>query len=92
VYDTAAWMVITALSEQSVAMGGHPVPVPDFTNGAWIHRGAPDDGMYSLDVIDERIAAVSGSPAQPGARAKAAAAARAPAAKAGKPRGKTGKA
>jgi hypothetical protein len=51
VYDTASWMAITCLTEQSVAMGGMPVPVPDFTNGAWIHRGAPDDGMYSLDTI-----------------------------------------
>ena len=53
VYDTAAWMAITCLSEQSVAMGGMPVPVPDFTNGAWIHRGRPDDGRYSLDVIPQ---------------------------------------
>ena len=53
VYDTASWMAITCLSEQSVAMGGLPVPVPDFTNGAWIHRGPPDAGMYSLDVIPQ---------------------------------------
>jgi hypothetical protein len=53
VYDTAAWMAITCLSEQSVAMGGLPVPVPDFTNGAWIHRGQPDEGRYSLDAIPE---------------------------------------
>ena len=38
VYDMAAWMSVTALSEQSIAMGGHPVPIPDFTNGAWIRR------------------------------------------------------
>lgn len=38
VYDMASWMCITALSEQSIAMGGHPVPIPDFTNGAWIKR------------------------------------------------------
>mgnify|MGYP001072801908 CR=1 FL=1 len=38
VYDAAAWMSITALSEQSIAMGGAPVPVPDFTNGMWIQR------------------------------------------------------
>ena len=24
--------------EQSCAMGGMPVPIPDFTNGAWIDR------------------------------------------------------
>ena len=49
VYDTAAWMSITALSEDSVAMGGAPVAIPDFTNGAWINRGKSLKGMYSLD-------------------------------------------
>ncbi len=38
VYDTAAWMCISALSENSVAMGGLPVAIPDFTNGKWITR------------------------------------------------------
>jgi hypothetical protein len=38
VYDTAAWMAVTCLSEQSVAMGGMPVPVPDFTNGRFVTR------------------------------------------------------
>ena len=36
VYDMAAWMAVTALSEQSVSLGGAPVPVPDFTCGKWI--------------------------------------------------------
>lgn len=38
VYDMAAWMCITPLAEQSIAMGGQPVAIPDFTNGAWIDR------------------------------------------------------
>lgn len=38
VYDLASWMVISALSEQSIALGGQPVYVPDFTNGKWIDR------------------------------------------------------
>lgn len=38
VYDTAAWMCISTLSEQSIAMGGQPVPIPDFTNGRWVLR------------------------------------------------------
>ena len=38
VYDMAAWMCITPLAEQSIAMGGKPVAIPDFTNGAWINR------------------------------------------------------
>ena len=51
--DTQAppYRAITCLSEQSVAMGGAPVPVPDFTNGEWIWRGAENIGDYSLDVI-----------------------------------------
>lgn len=38
VYDLASWMCISALAEESIAMGGAPVPVPDFTNGAWMRR------------------------------------------------------
>lgn len=38
VYDMAAWMSIAALSEESIALGGHPVAIPDFTNGKWITR------------------------------------------------------
>ena len=53
VYDTAAWMAITALSEQSVAMGGMPVPVPDFTNGMWIEREPFRRGIFCLEEICE---------------------------------------
>ena len=49
VYDTAAWMCITALSEQSIAMGSVPVPIPDFTDGEWIHRKGEATGRYALD-------------------------------------------
>ena len=35
VYDAASWMVISALSEQSIVKGGEPVNIPDFTNGKW---------------------------------------------------------
>lgn len=38
VYDAAAWMSITCLSEESISMGGMPVAIPDFTNGMWMHR------------------------------------------------------
>lgn len=34
-YDAASWMVITALSEMSVARGGAVVDIPDFTGGKW---------------------------------------------------------
>ena len=38
VYDAAAWMCITPLSEQSIALGGKTVAIPDFTNGEWMYR------------------------------------------------------
>ena len=54
VYDAAAWMSISALSEQSIALGGAPVPIPDFTRGKWI-RGIsyPQVEKYRLDVVPE---------------------------------------
>lgn len=51
VYDTASWMAITCLSEQSAAMGGMPVPVPDFTNGMWIDREPYRKGTYCLEEV-----------------------------------------
>ncbi len=54
VYDTAAWMAITCLSEDSVALGSTPVAIPDFTNGMWIDREPFRRGKYCLDeVCDE---------------------------------------
>jgi hypothetical protein len=38
VYDAATWMAVSALSEQSVKMGGAPVAMPDFTCGEWVRR------------------------------------------------------
>ncbi|MBE5868049.1 MAG: gfo/Idh/MocA family oxidoreductase [Lachnospiraceae bacterium] len=54
VYDAAAWMSITTLSEDSVAMGGLPVPIPDFTRGKWLKgrkRNQVED--YRLDQIPQ---------------------------------------
>ena len=51
VYDTASWMCITALSEQSIAMGSLPVSVPDFTEGKWLNREKRPADMFSLDEI-----------------------------------------
>ncbi|MBQ3489523.1 MAG: Gfo/Idh/MocA family oxidoreductase [Clostridia bacterium] len=42
VYDMATWMAITPLSEQSVAHGGMPQAIPDFTRGGW-HLREPKD-------------------------------------------------
>ena len=36
VYDAAAWMSVTALSEASIAAGSMPVAIPDFTTGRWV--------------------------------------------------------
>ena len=49
VYDTAAWMAITPLSEDSIAMGSLPVPIPDFTHGMWINPRPIVKGPYCLD-------------------------------------------
>ena len=38
VYDAAAWMVITPLSEASIKACGAPQQIPDFTNGAYKTR------------------------------------------------------
>lgn len=35
VYDMAAWMSVTVLSEKSIALGSVSVDIPDFTNGKW---------------------------------------------------------
>ena len=49
-YDTAAWMAVTALSEESIAKGGAPVAFPDFTSGRWLQeRVNKPTGMYVLD-------------------------------------------
>ena len=37
VYDTALWMAVSVLSEQSIALGSSPVFMPDFTGGKWIN-------------------------------------------------------
>ena len=49
VYDTAAWMSITPLSEASIANGSLPVEIPDFTHGAWINPRPIVRGPYCLD-------------------------------------------
>ena len=53
VYDVAAWMAVTCLSEQSIAIGSAPVPFPDFTNGKWIDREPEPKTRWALDGIYE---------------------------------------
>jgi predicted dehydrogenase len=42
--DAAAWSSIIPLSAQSIAEGGRPVDIPDFTKGKWQSRKPFDDG------------------------------------------------
>lgn len=42
VYDGASWMVITALSSKSIALGSMPVDIPDFTEGKYLLREPKD--------------------------------------------------
>lgn len=49
VYDAAAWMSITALSERSIANGNMPVEIPDFTKGKYRNRSEKSTGKYALD-------------------------------------------
>ena len=53
VYDTAVLMAVTCLSEQSIAIGGAPVPFPDFTNGMWIDREPYRRGIFCLNEVCE---------------------------------------
>ena len=53
VYDTAAWMAITPLSEDSCHMGGMPVAIPDFTDGKWIDPRPIVRSKYCLDAFCE---------------------------------------
>ncbi|MBQ5800725.1 MAG: gfo/Idh/MocA family oxidoreductase, partial [Clostridia bacterium] len=48
VYDTASWMVISAISEASIANGGVFVEIPDFTRGKWISRPTYDVEDFKL--------------------------------------------
>ena len=48
-YDSATWMAVTCLSEESIAKGSMPVYFPDFTNGAWVCREPMPDSPWSLD-------------------------------------------
>ena len=48
VYDCAAWMCISTLSEESIVKGSSPVAIPDFTNGKWIMRKFEQKTKWSI--------------------------------------------
>ena len=53
VYDAAAYMCITALSEESIQKGGAPIAIPDFTRGKWYMRNDIDHSLtFDLDCDD----------------------------------------
>ena len=49
IYDAAAWMSVTALSETSIANGSVPVECPDFTRGKYKTRKTVD--VLTLPVV-----------------------------------------
>ncbi len=49
VYDAAAWMCVTALSEQSLHEGNRKLDFPDFTRGSYRNRKEHSVGKYSLE-------------------------------------------
>lgn len=51
VYDAATYMCISALSRESIALGGTPVAFPDFTSGKWHMRTDIVENSYTLDKI-----------------------------------------
>jgi len=55
VYDAAAWISITVLSENSIACGSAPVAIPDFTNGKWTYRKPYVRSRYCLDEVCEDL-------------------------------------
>ena len=52
-YDTATWLSIGVLSEQSIKQGGMPMEVPDFTHGLWKTDRPIVRGKYCLVVVCE---------------------------------------
>lgn len=55
VYDAAAWMSITTLSEDSIACGSMPMPIPDFTNGKWTQERPYERSRYCLEEVCEDL-------------------------------------
>ena len=58
VYDTAAWMCISVLSEKSIRLGGAVVEIPDFTSGKWIKERDKERKQiesYRLDKIPSEV-------------------------------------
>ena len=59
-YDTATWLAVGVLSQESLANGNRVVEFPDFTNGKWQNRELVARGKYCLDeiVCDDSVSVV----------------------------------
>ena len=55
VYDAATMMCVAILSEESIALGGMPVAIPDFTDGEWVDRNPAPKTIFSLEEVDESL-------------------------------------
>jgi hypothetical protein len=55
VYDSVCMSVVACLSEQSIAMGSAPVPIPDFTDGKWVQREPQPKSPYALDAVHDDL-------------------------------------
>ena len=49
VYDSAVLAAVCAIAEESAALGGKPLPIPDFTDGKWLRRKPGVKSPYSLE-------------------------------------------
>lgn len=49
VYDAAAWMSITALSEESMKNNGQTLEIPDFTRGKYKNREPLPESDYTIE-------------------------------------------
>lgn len=49
-YDTAVLKAISPLTEKSIALGGQPVEIPDFTNGKWLTPEPAIETKYNINI------------------------------------------
>lgn len=55
VYDSVTMMAVGILSEESIALGGAPVAIPDFTDGMWLKRDPGPKSIFSLSEVDDSL-------------------------------------
>ncbi|MCL2517982.1 MAG: Gfo/Idh/MocA family oxidoreductase [Oscillospiraceae bacterium] len=55
VYNSMSMIIVSCLSEESIAMGGAPVAIPDFTDGKWIKRSPGPKSIFSLTEVHDDL-------------------------------------